>query len=350
VIHPPSHDPATGDKLKWWENIPILSWVMLRGKSRYTGKRISVQYPLVEAFTMVMFAAVFLLYYVWEVRPGFFTHGLLDTWPVLLAHLCLVGCLIAATVIDFKLYIIPLEICWTATLVAMIVLPLSVGMQWAVMDTRFVPMVDGQWGVAGLGALVGWLIALGLLWKGVIPRSFADEMELTQNEDADENAPHTWLAYPHPRREICKELLFLLPIVLGFAVGYFLGGQISWDWPSWLGVLMGCWMGYLVGGGLIWATRIFGTLAFGKEAMGLGDVHLLAAIGAVVGAGDSVFIFFLAPFAGIVGALISAGMAAIVSGKVRVIPYGPYLALAAVVMMVIREPVMTIFDTLMLRP
>jgi leader peptidase (prepilin peptidase) / N-methyltransferase len=49
-----SHDPETGHPLAWWENIPVLSYLMLRGRSRYSGKRISLQYPLVELLTMVL--------------------------------------------------------------------------------------------------------------------------------------------------------------------------------------------------------------------------------------------------------------------------------------------------------
>ena len=69
----------------------------------------------------------------------------------------------------------------------------------------------------------------------------------------------------------------------------------------------------------------------------------------MLGAGDAVFVFFVAPFLGLVGAAVTTGVAAIASGRVRVIPYGPYLAAAAVVMMVLREPVYDIFDTLVLR-
>ena len=57
-----------------------------------------------------------------------------------------------------------------------------------------------------------------------------------------------------------------------------------WTSPSiahlWLVVLSGVLLGYLIGGGIVWAVRILGSLAFGKEAMGLGDVHLMAAVGA----------------------------------------------------------------------
>lgn len=49
-----SHDPDTGHPLAWWENIPVLSYVLLRGRSRYSGKRISPQYPLVELLTMAL--------------------------------------------------------------------------------------------------------------------------------------------------------------------------------------------------------------------------------------------------------------------------------------------------------
>ncbi|HHW4680023.1 MAG TPA: prepilin peptidase [Xylella taiwanensis] len=57
IVVEPSHDPVTGDRLKWWENIPVLSWLLLRGRSRYSGKSISLQYPLVELLTCVLVLA-----------------------------------------------------------------------------------------------------------------------------------------------------------------------------------------------------------------------------------------------------------------------------------------------------
>jgi leader peptidase (prepilin peptidase)/N-methyltransferase len=94
--------------------------------------------------------------------------------------------------------------------------------------------------------------------------------------------------------------------------------------------------GYLVGGALVWVTRILGTLAFGKEAMGLGDVHLMAAIGAVLGWPAALATFFLAPFGGLVGAGLLLCLRRVGRRQVRVVPYGPYLALAAVLTMVFR--------------
>ena len=57
IVVEPSHDPVTGDRLKWWENIPVLSFVMLKGRSRYSGQRISLQYPLVELLTGILVLA-----------------------------------------------------------------------------------------------------------------------------------------------------------------------------------------------------------------------------------------------------------------------------------------------------
>ncbi|ALR09635.2 prepilin peptidase [Xylella fastidiosa] len=68
IVVEPSHDPVTGDRLKWWENIPVLSWLLLRGRSRYSGKSISLQYPLVELLTCLLVLAS-----VW--RFGFGWHG-----------------------------------------------------------------------------------------------------------------------------------------------------------------------------------------------------------------------------------------------------------------------------------
>jgi len=89
-------------------------------------------------------------------------------------------------------------------------------------------------------------------------------------------------------------------------------------------------MGYLVGGGVVWGIRIFGSLAFGKEAMGLGDVHLMAAVGACIGWIDSTVAFFIAAPIGLVWVLL----AAVFRGKLaKTMPYGPYLAVATLAVM-----------------
>ena len=57
LSHPGSHCPACGHPIRPYDNIPVVSWVLLRGRCRDCGERISVRYPLVEAGTGIAFAA-----------------------------------------------------------------------------------------------------------------------------------------------------------------------------------------------------------------------------------------------------------------------------------------------------
>ena len=110
--------------------------------------------------------------------------------------------------------------------------------------------------------------------------------------------------------------------------------------------LAGSLLGYLVGGGLVWGIRIFGTLGFGREAMGLGDVHLLAGVGAVVGWWDPILIFFIAPFSG----LLYAGFAVVlekIGKKQSEIPYGPHLAVATLLVVFLRPGVNWVWSVAM---
>ena len=85
-----------------------------------------------------------------------------------------------------------------------------------------------------------------------------------------------------------REIIFLAPIIiLALGAHYLLTQPTSvgsaWEkflvGQKWAAGLLGCVFGFMIGGGVVWATRILGSLAFGKEAMGLGDVHLMAAVG-----------------------------------------------------------------------
>ncbi len=59
VAYPGSHCPKCGEKLRWWHNIPILSWLFLRGRCAYCDTPISWQYPVVELLSGLIFVAVF---------------------------------------------------------------------------------------------------------------------------------------------------------------------------------------------------------------------------------------------------------------------------------------------------
>ena len=119
-------------------------------------------------------------------------------------------------------------------------------------------------------------------------------------------------------------------------VGGLLGSRISGMPPMLLQALGGSLMGYLTGGGVVWAVRILGTLGFGREAMGLGDVHLMGAVGAVLGWVDPIVVFVLAPFFGLSWAFLSMGVSSLFRKKRRELPYGPHLAVATLVVLLCR--------------
>ena len=62
ITKPASHCPQCGHPLRIFDNIPLLSYFLLKGKCRYCGKPISIQYPLVELLTALLFLAVFAKY------------------------------------------------------------------------------------------------------------------------------------------------------------------------------------------------------------------------------------------------------------------------------------------------
>jgi leader peptidase (prepilin peptidase)/N-methyltransferase len=385
IVLPPSHCPKCGHRLAFFENVPILGWLVLRGRCRKCRSPISVQYPLVELFTAGLSLAIVAALYRTHCRESFASWGVAETWPALLCVLVMCWAMIAATVIDARYYIIPLGITWTIALAALIVLPgataiglippgaWDVGLRWetlsAVLFTIELPGPGVTWTVAqqlglALGGMLGLVIANGLLMLRILPRSFdeeptpeADSSELPDtrhdtgdaspqvlaNDTADPNDPQQFLAHPHPRKEIAKECLFLLPVVVGMIVGARLGGSY-WQGvalPMWSQVLGGVLLGYLVGGGVVWGIRLFGTFMFGKEAMGLGDVHLMAAVGCVIGATDVTVAFFVAPFIGLSATAVLALVGTIKDGRVRVIPYGPYLCAAVIVVLLWRQPLLS---------
>lgn len=62
IVFPPSKCPKCGNRLKWWHNIPVLSYILLRGKCYFCKESISIQYPMIELATMLLFAFSYLRY------------------------------------------------------------------------------------------------------------------------------------------------------------------------------------------------------------------------------------------------------------------------------------------------
>ncbi len=92
LVTPGSHCPACDHRIRPWENVPVLSWLFLRGRCSACGTRIGVRYPVVELVAGLLAAAV-----AWRFGLGWACLGaLLLTWA-----------LVALTVIDFDHQLLP---------------------------------------------------------------------------------------------------------------------------------------------------------------------------------------------------------------------------------------------------
>jgi leader peptidase (prepilin peptidase) / N-methyltransferase len=107
---PPSACPSCGKAIKPYDNIPVLSWLLLRGKCRNCGARISARYPLVEALTAALLAAV-------VVRYGADEDAVLGLVFVLI--------LVPLTFIDIDHRILPNKITYPAAVVAPVLVLLT---------------------------------------------------------------------------------------------------------------------------------------------------------------------------------------------------------------------------------
>jgi len=352
LVYPGSSCPRCGKAIRFYDNIPLVSWIVLRAKCRNCKAPISARYFVVELLTGSAFVGLYLLYFYTGVRPGIQVQG---GWFVYLVHLVLLGAFIAASGIDLELWIIPLSICWLVTAVGFI--GSAVGGYFIhpeqIEASSLLPVASPRTAALALGASLGLAISYALLWAGLFKRSY-DQAEPEDKGPQAAKGGGEAQDEPeyHHRLESLKEIAFLLPIIFCSLlalvvltgpgpVGQWWGGLVT---HRVVAGLLGSAFGYFVGCGVVWATRILGTLAFGKEAMGLGDVHLMGAAGAVIGPLMVVIAFFVAPFFGLGWAIFQMFFR-----KIRQIPYGPFLSLAVLTVIIFHDWILNRFALMFLQ-
>ncbi len=355
LIKPGSHCPSCKHPLSWYDNVPVFAWFYLGGKCRYCKTPYSFKYPFFEFITGAVFAGLYWLYFVVGIRdnlPQFEQGG----WIIYVAHIVLISCLLAGSLIDAEHFIIPLSISYFMVFIGFVASGFETRMlEYNMMPVEYwntlVPYATPKTGALAVGSAVGLGISLIFLKSGLISRSF---LELEKWELAKYKAENDGKEFNEPepevnvRAEMVRELAFLcMPVVLAFAAMKLLctdGGQdaseLAGNWQlyleqnPWLNGTLGSIYGFMIGAVTVWATRIFGSILFNKEAMGLGDVHLMAGVGAVLGWYIPLIAFFIAPFVGIGWAILR-----LITKQQREIPYGPFLSIAVIVILLMHDSI-----------
>ncbi|WP_374316785.1 A24 family peptidase [Aquabacterium sp.] len=166
LVKPASRCPSCGHLIRWYENIPLLSWLFLRGKCSACKTPISIRYPLVELATALLFAA---------------TSWRFNGQPVTLVWAVFVSILVAASMIDWDTTLLPddltFPLLWAGLLAALFgwTIPLNEAVTgamvgylslWAVywlfkLTTGKEGMGYGDFKLlAALGAWLGWQMVL----------------------------------------------------------------------------------------------------------------------------------------------------------------------------------------------
>ena len=312
-----AHDNAPPRQMT--DRIPIWGWLGLRREAEVHGKWFWTRPIFIEVAMAVGVPA----FWYFETQSGMQLPAAMRNAPTLaayepwatqmfLSHLILLALMVAATFIDLDEQTIPDTITVPGTMFALAASCFSLnfclpaGFGGGLVYTTFqipnafgAPWIGSTGFWTGLGIWTGWCFAL------------ADRRLILRRGLAMAVAYFVHGILRNPSSKFLLAIWILGCVMIRVVFG--IGGT------HWLGLLSSL-VGLAVGGGVVWAIRIVASGAMRMEAMGFGDVTLMAMIGAFVGWQASVLGFFLAPMTAIVIVVIYW----LSTGDNRV-PFGPYL-------------------------
>ncbi len=324
----PKHTQAP--ERKTLDRLPVVGWLGLRREASLHGRGFWIRPLLVELGVALVLPGLYwfetqsaLLLPEWRRNPA--TILAFADWghSLFVVHTVFLTLMVAATFIDFDEQTIPDIITLPGTLAALVVatLPwltwLPAEVFWVqtleIVETTFsIPWpFDAKWNSTqglfwGLGIWTVWCFALAdrrLILRRGITKALG------------------YLCHGLRRNPSSKWLVWMWCVgAVGVLGVWWLGGD-----KAWRGLLTSL-VGLAVGGGTVWAVRIVASVAMRQEAMGFGDVTLMAMIGAVVGWQCALAAFFLAPLAAILIVIIQYAIT-----RQPAVPFGPYLCAGTVI-------------------
>lgn len=317
--------PSCKYQIPMWQNIPLLSWLLLRGKCANCGGGISVRYFFVELLTGVMFYLVFLKITAGYVNPW----PEIGTWgPQVLCLWVFMSLLISGTFIDIDHFILPHTITIGGTVVGVLSawwVPELVG-EIDHLNGLILSLVSAALGLGGL-----WIVVeLGKLAFGRKKFVFTKEetWEVTQ---PDENEPPVVVFGEH--RYDWADLFMrasdrMVVSCNALQVNERSFGNVTVElWMEKLKVRDGTSLEEFPLEGVTKLTAKTTQVVIPREAMGFGDVLFLMMIGAFTGWQSVLFTVLAASVLGTLFAMIHR-----ITGRAEwgaKIPFGPYLAMGA---------------------
>lgn len=319
VTHPRgSFCPSCKGSIRWFDNIPVLAWIWLRGRCRDCSQPISPRYPLVEFLTSALFL---LAAYRFGGEILGSDSSLAETFDfsqllVLVAVWVWISVLIVVSGIDFDHKIIPDRISMPATGLVLLVSP------W---NSNLLGMVDSSVGsLLEAGGGVVPVLASVLIGAVVLGAGF-----------------QRWVpSWEQQRRKLSESFLaYLVGALVGIlAAAYFFGSGESE--PISLGRIRTSLVGAGCGAALIYAIGKVGSIIFRKPAMGFGDVKWMGFLGATLGPIPVLFAFLIACLLGsVVGIWIRLRRGA------SYIPFGPFLSAGALSMLLGRPELQWLWES-----
>ena len=341
LSHPGSHCPSCNYEIPPYFNIPILAWLVLKGKCKNCQVAISPRYIIIEAFTGVLF--VLITY-----------HASLMRFPVesLLSLYFLAAAFITIIFIDIKHLIIPSLITWSGTGTALvfsvalpytIILPanhafskLNIDQQWLL---NKLPMLESSPRLLALCySLLGFAMGFGILWSvvelgkalfGKQKFKYDEPIDIVLSAEGAQSAGDELLPWEEVFDRKTDELTIDVEEgswQVGQDQGVFEKHTLTIKHDT---ITIGDTSYTLSDIKNIQLKSKFFVVP--REAMGRGDIKMLAMIGAFLGPAGVVCSLMLATFSGcLVGGLgIFIGRFT----KSKQLPFGPYLAIGAAIWM-----------------
>jgi leader peptidase (prepilin peptidase)/N-methyltransferase len=318
IVTPPSHCPHCKYSIPWYLNIPLVTWVALRGRCKNCGATISPRYFAVELLTGITFLGSWLKFG----DPD----SPLASIPLALVFAVLFAGLICATFIDIKHYIIPDEITlggMVAGLIASLFLP-------QMHDTS--NHGTSLW-LSLLGLLVGAgivyaILRLGKLLFGRHKMKLAEQTRIVFSETSlffgGKEIPYEELFYRKSDVVVLRaQTVELVDRCYKNALVRLSPSALEIDGDKLDPHTVPC------------MECVTAEIVLPREAMGFGDVKFMGAIGAFIGWQGTIFSLAASSLIG-----ASVGITLILLGRrdwSSRMPYGPYIALAAVIWILARK-------------